>query len=356
MKKRVLSILLAMSIACGVLSLAGCGGSGGRITLNVYNWGEYIDTSVLADFEKETGVKINYTTYASNEEMYAKVSSGAASYDVVIPSDYMIGKMIEEDMLAELDFANIPNYQYIGDDYKGLQYDPENKYSVPYTWGTTVVIYNKNAVDPADVADKSVDLLWNEKYKDQILMFDNPRDAFALAQAKLGYSFNSTDPEEWKAAAELLKQQKPLVQEYVMDQVFDKMEMGEAAIAAYYAGDALIIQDEQDESVDIDYYIPKEGANMFVDAMCVLKNTQHKAQAEAFINFMCRTDVAVKTANQIGYATPHTEAKKLLDPSITSNTVVYADSATLANTEVFLNLTPEIGKLQSELWTDIKKD
>ena len=353
MKKKVLSVILALCIACGVLSLAGCGGNADRVTLNVYNWGEYIDLSVLPEFEKETGIKVNYTTYASNEEMYAKVSSGAASYDVVIPSDYMIAKLIEEDMLAELDFSNIPNYQYIGEDYRGLQYDPENKFSVPYSWGTTVIMYNKTVVDPADVADKSVDLMWNEKYKDQILMFDNPRDAFALALSKLGYSFNSTNPDEWEQAAELLRQQKPLVQSYVMDQIFDKMEAGEAAIAAYYAGDALIIQEE---NPDVDYFIPKEGANMFVDAMCVMKNTQHKAEAEAFINFMLKTDVAVKTAEVIGYATPHTATKAELDPEITGNPVVYPDAAILENTEVFLNLTPEIGKLQSELWTDIKKD
>ena len=349
MKKRVFSIILALCIAFGVLSLTGCG----KTTLNVYNWGEYIDPEVLAEFKKETGIKVNYTTYASNEEMYAKVSSGAASYDIVVPSDYMIAKLIEEDMLAELDFSNIPNYQYIGEDYKGLQYDPEDKYSVPYTWGTTVVMYNKTMVDPADVADKSVDLMWNEKYKDQILMFDNPRDAFALALSKLGYSFNSTNPDEWEQAAELLRQQKPLVQGYVMDQIFDKMEAGEAAIAAYYAGDALIIQEE---NPDVEYFIPKEGANMFVDAMCVMKNTQHKAEAEAFINFMLKTDVAVKTAEVIGYATPHTAAKAELDPEVTGNPVVYPDAAILENTEVFLNLTPEIGKLQSELWTDIKKD
>ena len=352
MKKKVLSIVFVLCMVCGTLSLAGCGNAN-KVTLNVYNWGEYIDLSVLPEFEKETGIKVNYTTYASNEEMYAKVSSGAASYDVVIPSDYMIGKMIEEDMLAELDFANIPNYSYIGEDYKGLEYDPENKYTVPYTWGTTVVIYNKTMVDPADAAQQSVNLLWNEKYKDQILMFDNPRDAFGVALSKLGYSLNTTDPEAWKAAAAELKAQKPLLQAYVMDQIFDKMESGEAAIAPYYAGDALIIQEE---NPDIDYYIPKEGANMFVDAMCVLKNSAHKAEAEAFINFMCRTDVAVKTAEVIGYATPHTAAKEQLDPAITGNTVVYADAATLANTEVFLNLNPEISKLQSELWTDIKKD
>ena len=350
--KKILSVLLALCMTCGVLSLAGCGGEG-RVTLNVYNWGEYIDESVLSDFESQTGIRVNYTTYASNEEMYAKVSSGAASYDVVIPSDYMISKMLEEDLLAELNFDNIPNYKFIGENYKGLEYDPENKYTVPYTWGTTVLIYNKTMVDPADVAAQSWDLLWNEKYSGQILMFDNPRDAFGIALTKLGYSMNSQNPDEWRAAAEELKAQKPLVQAYVMDQIFDKMGSGEAAIAPYYAGDALIIQED---NPDIGYYIPKEGANFFVDAMCVLKNSEHKAEAEQFINFMCETEIAVKTAEFIGYATPHTGAQAVLDPEITSNPVIYADAATLEGTEVFLNLTPEIGKLQSELWTNIKKD
>ncbi len=352
MKKKILSLVLAAVLALSVLSMAGCGNSG-KVTLNVYNWGEYIDLSVLPEFEKETGIRVNYTTYASNEEMYAKIASGAASYDVVIPSDYMISKLIQEDMLAPLNFDNIPNARYIGEQYKGLDFDPENQYTVPYTWGTTVVIYNKSMVDPADAAAQSLDLLWNEKYSGQILMFDNPRDAFGVALSKLGYSLNSENPDEWKAAAEELKKQKPLVQAYVMDQIFDKMESGEAAIAPYYAGDALIIQDG---NPDIDYYIPKEGANFFVDAMCVLKDSPHKAEAEAFINFMCKTDVAVKTAEIIGYATPHLEAVKQLDPEITGNTVVYADEAVLANTEVFLNLSPEINRLQSDLWTDIKKD
>ena len=350
--KKILSVLLILCMTCGVLGFAGCG-SDGRVTLNVYNWGEYIDESVLSDFEAQTGIRVNYTTYASNEEMYAKVSSGAASYDVVVPSDYMIAKMQEEGLLAKLNFDNIPNYKYIGEDFKGLSFDPENQYTVPYTWGTTVLIYNKSLVDPADAAAQSWDLLWNEKYSGQILMFDNPRDAFGIALTKLGYSMNSQNPDEWKAAAEELKRQKPLVQAYVMDQIFDKMGSGEAAVAPYYAGDALIIQED---NPDIDYYIPKEGANFFVDAMCVLQNSEHKAEAEQFINFMCETEVAVKTAEVIGYATPHTAAKALLDPAITSNPVVYADSSTLENTEVFLNLTPEIGQLQSDLWTNIKKD
>lgn len=339
-------------MAVSVLCLSACG-SGSKVTLNVYNWGEYIDESVLSDFESQTGIHVNYTTYASNEEMYAKVSSGAASYDVVIPSDYMISKMIEEDLLAELDFANIPNYAYIGEDYKGLAYDPDNQYTVPYTWGTTVIIYNKTMVDPADVADESLDLLWNEKYAGNILMFDNPRDAFGLALKKLGYSMNSLTPAEWEAAAQELKAQKPLVQAYVMDQIFDKMSSGEAAIAPYYAGDALIMQAD---NPDIGYYIPKEGANIFVDCMCVLKNSQHKTEAEQFINFMCETEVAAKTAEYIGYATPHMEARTLLDPEIVGNPLVYPDSAALASTEVFLNLSKDINKLQSDLWTDIKKD
>lgn len=351
MKKKILSLVLVLASVLSIISLAGCGSD--RVTLNVYNWGEYIDTSVLSEFESKTGIKVNYTTYASNEEMYAKISSGAASYDVVIPSDYMIGKMVEEDLLAELDFANIPNYSFIGEDYKNLEFDPENKYSVPYTWGTTVIIYNKTLVDPADVADKSLDILWNEKYADQILMFDNPRDAFGIAQKKLGYSMNSTNPEEWKACAELLKKQRPILQAYVMDQIFDKMSSGEAAVAPYYAGDALIMQED---NPDIEYFIPKEGANMFVDSMCVLKNSQHKAEAEAFINFMCETETAVKNAEEIGYATPHTAARAALDAEIANNPVVYASAEVLANTEVFLNLNPEISKLQSELWTEIKVD
>lgn len=350
--KKIVSCVLILCMAVSVLCLSACG-SGSKVTINVYNWGEYIDESVLSDFESQTGIHVNYTTYASNEEMYAKVSSGAASYDVVIPSDYMISKMIEEDLLAELDFANIPNYAYIGEDYKGLAYDPDNQYTVPYTWGTTVIIYNKTMVDPADVADESVDLLWNEKYAGNILMFDNPRDAFGLALKKLGYSMNSLTPAEWEAAAQELKAQKPLVQAYVMDQIFDKMSSGEAAIAPYYAGDALIMQAD---NPDIGYYIPKEGANFFVDCMCVLKNSQHKTEAEQFINFMCETEVAAKTAEYIGYATPHMEARTLLDPEIVGNPLVYPDSAALASTEVFLNLSKDINKLQSDLWTDIKKD
>ncbi|MCL2507733.1 MAG: ABC transporter substrate-binding protein [Oscillospiraceae bacterium] len=352
MKKKILSLALCFCLLTSVAALGGCVGSD-RVTLNVYNWGEYIDMSVKREFERETGIKVNYTTYDTNEAMYAKISSGAAAYDVIFPSDYMISKMIAEDMLAELDFSNIPNYSMIGGDYKDLEYDPQNKYSVPYTWGTIVIIYNTKMVDPADVEAKSVDLLWNEKYSGQILMFDNPRDAFGLALSKLGYSMNSDNEAEWREAAAELKKQKPLLQAYVMDQIFDKMSYGEAAIAPYYAGDALIMQED---NPDIDFYLPAEGFNLFVDAMCVMKNSKHKKEAEEFINFMCRTDIAVKNAEAIGYATPQMEAKSRLDSELTSNLTVYPTGDILEKAEAFYMLPKEINQLQSDLWTELKKD
>ena len=268
-------------------------------SINVYNWGEYIDQDVLDMFYDETGIKVNYTTYDSNETMYSKIVSGAASYDVVVPSDYMISKMAQEGLLAELDFNNIPNYKYIGDEYKGLEYDPDEKYSVSYTWGTVVVIYNTKFVDEEDVKDESVNLLWNEKYAGKILMFDNPRDAFGLALKKAGYSLNSLNENDWSEAQKLLKEQKPLVQAYVMDQIFDKMASEEAWIAPYYAGDAYTIQQD---NPDISFYLPKEGSNFFTDAMCVLKSSQNKENAEKFINFMCRTDIASRTPKRLRHS------------------------------------------------------
>ena len=353
MRKIILSVLavlvIAAIVATGSVISGGTGSSAGSI--NVYNWGEYIDQSVLADFEKQTGIKVNYTTYASNEEMYSKIVSGAASYDVVIPSEYMISKMIEEDLIAELDFNNIPNYRYIGEKYRGLAFDPEEKYSVPYTWGTVVIVYNTKYVDEEDVADESLDLLWNEKYAGRILMFDNPRDAFALALTRAGHSMNTTDPSQWEEAAEMLMAQKPLVQAYVMDQVFDKMIGEEAYIAPYYAGDAIMMMDENE---DLAAYVPVEGANQFVDAMCVLKTSPHKKEAEQFINFMCETDIAVRNAEEVCYAIPHTAAFEELDEETREDTMVYPPQEVLDKCEVFINLPPETLLLQSDLWIKLK--
>lgn len=343
-----LFLLIASCVSCSFSAFAA------DESINVYNWGEYIDQDVLDMFYDETGIKVNYTTYDSNETMYSKIVSGAASYDVVVPSDYMISKMAQEGLLAELDFNNIPNYKYIGDEYKGLEYDPDEKYSVSYTWGTVVIIYNTKFVDEEDVDDESVNLLWNEKYAGKILMFDNPRDAFGLALKKAGYSLNSLNENDWSEAQKLLKEQKPLVQAYVMDQIFDKMASEEAWIAPYYAGDAYTIQQD---NPDISFYLPKEGSNFFTDAMCVLKSSQNKENAEKFINFMCRTDIALMNAEEIGYGTPQTETYKLLDEEVSSNELLYPSTEKLRNqTEVFINLPSNISMLQSALWTSLKVD
>ena len=349
--KKFMSLIICLGVLFSAFTIVASAEE--EIVLNVYNWGEYIEQSTIDMFEeKYPYIDVNYTTFDSNEAMYSKIVSGAASYDIVIPSEYMVSKLIQEDMLAELDYSNIPNYKYIGEAYKNLSSDPENKYSVPYFWGTVVVIYNSVHVDEADVADKSLSLLWNEKYADKILMFDNPRDSFGIALTKLGYSMNSDTDSQWQEAANLLSEQKPIVQAYVMDAIFDKMESGEAWIAPYYAGDALVIQET---NPDIQFYMPTEGTNMFVDSMCILNTTEHKKEAELFINFMCEPEIAAMNAETVGYATPNTEALNLLDPAITENELIYPDEKYLKeNTEVFINLPQKTQMLQSTLWTDLK--
>lgn len=357
MKIKIISLLSFFTLLLSLCSCVTQGAEGDSQTLNVYNWGEYIDQTVLDDFEiyykEKTGkdITVNYTTYASNEEMYAKIKSGAASYDVVIPSEYMISKMIEEGMLAELNWDNIPNYQYIGEEYKGLDYDPDEKYSVPYTWGTVVIVYNSKYVDEEDVKNQSIDLLWNEKYKGNILMFDNPRDAFALAHIKLGHSINTTDTNEWYEAYECLNEQKKIVQAYVMDQVFDKMINEEAYIAPYYAGDAMTMMEENE---DLCAYVPVEGANMFFDSMCVLKGTKNQEAAELFINFMCETDIAVRNAEEVWYAIPHIPAYEALDPEQREDELVYPPQEVKDKCDIFINLNEETLNLQGDLWKKLK--
>lgn len=361
MKRIFVAVLTVALLLCTVLS--GCASDNTDavpltgVTINVYNWGEYISNGeddspdLNKEFTKKTGIEVNYTTYATNEELYAKLASGGGDYDVIIPSDYMIGKLIKEDMLEEIDFKNIPNYKHISDDYKNLEYDPDNKYSVPYTWGTVGIFYNKTMVDESDIKDQSWDLLWNEKYSGEILMFDNPRDAFAISLKRLGYSMNTTDEKELRAAAAELTKQKKILQAYVMDQIFDKMASGEAAIAPYYAGDGLVLM-EQNE--DIAFYSPKEGVNMFVDAMCIPKGAKHKSEAEAYINYMCSAEAALANAEYIGYSTPQTEAYEQLDSSVKDNRMFYPDSDVIGKSEVFVTLPDKANSLMSELWIEIK--
>ncbi len=324
-----------------------------NITLNVYNWGEYISDGsddsldVIREFEKLTGISVHYTTFASNEDMYAKIKNGGAQYDVIIPSDYMVGKMANEDMLEKLDYDNIPNFALVNDKYKSLEYDPNNEYSVPYMWGTVGIVYNTTMVD--DEID-SWNALWDTKYLGSILMFNNPRDAFGISELRLGYSLNTTDEEELAEAAEELKNQKMLVQAYVMDEIFNKMEGGEAAVAPYYAGDALTMISE---NPDLAFVFPKEGCNFFVDPFVIPKGCENKAAAELFINFMCEPEISAANAEYIGYSTPIDKAYDMLDLDDETRAISYPDDEIIANTEVFNTLPEETNTIMSSLWTDV---
>lgn len=329
---------------------------GRNISINVYNWGEYISVAdgdectfdTNAEFEKLTGIKVVYTNFASNEEMYAKLRAGGTSYDIIIPSDYMISRMINEDMLEKLDFSNIENFRYIRDDMKNPDYDPTGEYSVPYTWGIVGIIYNTEMVSPDDDVE-TWDILWDVNYANNVFMFSNSRDTFGIALKKLGYSFNTENEDEINKAAEALREQKPLVQAYVMDEIFDKMGGGEAALAPYYAGDALTMMQD---NPSLAFAIPKEGTNIFYDAMCIPKGSKNKEAAELYINYMCETLTALKNIEYIMYSTPHTEAYKYLDEE-TKNSVSYPSDEVVANAEVFCALPDKTTKLYDTLWTDI---
>lgn len=282
-------------------------------TLNIYNWGEYLSYDdeecydVLVEFEKYyestygKSIQINYSEFDSNESLYAKIKNGVSGYDVIIPSDYMIARLIEENLLEPLNYDNIPNYQYIGESFKGLYYDPDNRYTVPYTYGRVGIIYNSELVAEEDVSG-SWDLMWNDHYAGKILQFNNSRDAFGTAMYKLGLDVNTTDKAAWETARDELIKQKPILKSFVMDEVFGEMMNGDAAISAYYAGDFLYMYED---NPSLEFYYPSEGSNLFVDAMCVPKGCQNKEAAEIFINFMLSKDAAIANAEYIYYASPN---------------------------------------------------
>lgn len=351
--KKFLVTLLTVSILFNLCSFEVSAKE--KSVIRVYNWGEYISNGdddsldVIAEFEKRyPEYTVEYTTYANNEEMYAKIMSGSAKYDVIIPSDYMISKMIQEDMLAKLDYSNIPNYKYIDDEFKNLEFDPNNEYSVPYTWGIVGIIYNtKKVTEPVD----SWDILWDEKYANQILMFDNPRDSYGIAMKRLGFSQNSTNKEEYDLATISLQEQKTVLQAYVNDQIFAKMTNGEAALAPYYAGDALTMMDD---NPDLAFAVPKEGTNKFVDAMVVLKDAPNKTGAEKFINFMLEPEIALANIEYIGYSTPMSIVKDMLDEEVINNGVSYPSEEILSKCETFLNLPDNINSYMQEKWIEVK--
>ncbi|MEE1046596.1 MAG: spermidine/putrescine ABC transporter substrate-binding protein [Clostridia bacterium] len=375
MKKIMKFVSAGLAAIMSVAVLASCGSGGEALTvnvenpeyyqkfkdqgisINVYNWGEYIangedgSIDINEQFTALTGIKVNYSTYATNEELYAKLKAGAANYDIIIPSDYMISRMMSEDMLEPVNLDNIPNFKNIREDFKNPIYDEENKYSVPYTWGTVGIIYDKTGTDMKE-EDIDWDVLWNPEYKEQILMFDNPRDAFGIAEIMLGYSINTENPEELKAAAEKLKEQKPVVQAYVMDEIFDKMGAGEAVFAPYYAGDAVTLMADYE---NLGFVVPKSGTNLFVDAMCIPKGAANKEAAEMYINFMCEAEVACATAEYIGYSSPNTAAMELLPDEIKNDAISYPSDEYIAeNTTVYKNLSDEANQMMQDLWTEMK--
>ena len=353
--KKFISALLVAALALSLFT--GCGKKEDTTTIYVYNWGQYIaegdddSIDVIAEFEKKyPNIKVQYSTFDSNETMYAKLKNGGITVDVVIPSDYMIGRMRQEGMLQELNYDNIPNAQYIDPSFRGMAYDPEDKYSVPYTWGTVGIIYNTKYVDEADVT--GWELLWNEKYADKILMFDNSRDAFGIAEYLLGYDVNTTDEAELKACADKLAEQKPVVQQYVMDQIFDAMENEEAWIAPYYAGDYLTMVEENE---DLAFYRPAhQGYNVFIDAMCIPTCAQEKEAAELFINFMCSPEISAANLDFIGYSVPASASKEYMDEEVVNNPVSYPDAEELRNATSFDYLPEEVSRKMESLFMAVR--
>ena len=351
------------AFTCAVLLLLGFGyiflkpHTEDQVTLNVYNWGQYIadgsdgSMEVIAEFEKRyPNIKVNYSTYDSNEIMYSKLANGGITVDVIIPSDYMIARMISEDMLLPLNFDNIPNYQYIDENFRNTAYDPENKYSVPYTWGTVGILYNTKYVDEADIT--GWELLWNEKYSGKILTFGNSRDAFGIAQLMLGYDINTTNKAELDHCAQLLKQQKPVLQQYVMDEIFAIMQNEEAWIAPYYAGDCLTMMGENE---NLAFYLPEhQGFNMFIDAICIPTCAKEKEAAETFINFLCDPEIAGANMDWICYGTPLSAAKEFMDPEMVNDPVTYPNNESLANGSSFAYLPEEITRYMESLFMDVR--
>lgn len=347
--KKMLLICLGIALCL----LGGCGSnSDEKDVVIVYNWGEYVDPDTLTMFEEETGIKVIYDEFETNETMYPKIEAGAAEYDVVCPSDYMINKMIENDLLLELDFTHIPNaWKNIGSQYweQSKAFDAENKYSVPYCWGTVGILYNKTMVEEPITSWAQ---LWDEKYTDDILMQDSVRDAFMVAEKMYGYSMNTLDAAQLQTATDALITQKPIVQAYVIDQVRDKMIGGEAAIGVIYSGEAIYTQYE---NPDLEYVIPTEGTNVWIDSWVILKNAPHKENAEKFIDFMCREDIALKNFEYITYSTPNVAAWALIeDEEIKNSPIAFPDLTKYDNLESYIYLGEDGDALYNELWKEVK--
>ncbi|WP_195948074.1 ABC transporter substrate-binding protein [Paraclostridium bifermentans] len=346
MKLRKISILITIGLMVSTM-ITGCGATDSKKVLNVYNVGDYIDENIITLFEEKTGIDVQYETYDTNEMMYQKVKSGSTNYDLIFPSDYMVEKMKSEGLLQKIDFKNIPNMKYIDKSFLNPIYDETNEYSVPYMWGTFGILYNKKMVkEPVD----SWDILWNPKYKGNIMMFDSVRDTMGISLKRLGYSMNTTNPKEINEAMKELMKQKDLVLAYVNDEGKDRLLGEEVAMGIAYSGDAVTLMEE---NPNLAYAIPKEGTNKWVDAMAIPKSAQNKKEAEMFINFLLDPEIAKMNAEYIGYSTPNVGALKLLDKEVTSNPVAYPPKSVMDKTETFIDLGDKL-RLYDEAWIKLK--
>ncbi|HKL42535.1 MAG TPA: spermidine/putrescine ABC transporter substrate-binding protein [Clostridia bacterium] len=341
--KRKLVFVLLFSI---ILVLSGCSNDE-KVVLNVFNWGDYIEPSVLESFTEETGIEVNYETYPSNEDMYLKIKSGGTQYDVIFPSDYMLEKMAKEDLLEKIDLTKIPNFEHIGEDFKNPKYDLNNDYSVPYTWGTVGIMYNTEMVD--ETVD-SWDILWDEKYAGQILMYDSQRDSMMVALKKLGYSMNTKNIDELNEARDLLIEQKPIVLAYAGDDGKGMIEQGEAAMFVTYSGDAMEIIDSYDH---IEYALPKEGTNIWYDCLAIPKNSENIEAAHEFINYMSRPDIALKNFEYLLYSTANVTALESIDKAYLEMDAINPDISKLDNSEVFRDPGTFIEEF-NRVWTEVK--
>jgi spermidine/putrescine transport system substrate-binding protein len=339
-------LILILSLLCLPFLAGGCG-SDNRPVLNVYNWGDYLDPEIIAQFEKEYDCRVNYETFTSNEDMYVKVKNSSDTYDVLVPSDYMIERLIREDMLRPINKDNITNLSNIDATALNLPFDPGNQYSIPYFYGVLGIVYNPEMVtDPVD----SWNILWNDKYASKILMYDSMRDSLGVSLSRLGFSMNEANEANINAARDALIAQKPLVKAYVTDNVKSLMASKDAAMAVVYSGDAAIMMSENDF---LDFAVPKEGSNVYYDNFVIPKNAQNPDLAEKFINFMLTPEVSAQNMKYVGYSAPNSKAVALLDPSWSENAGFNIKKEDLGRCEIFKDLPDNILEIYNRVWTEI---
>ena len=351
--KKITALLLTVLLAAAMLS--GCGGQTAKETLYVYNWGEYIDEDLKAEFEKEFGIKVVYDTFSTNEEMYPKVENDPSQYDVICPSEYMVQKMMQNGLLQKVDKSKLSNYKNLNTQLLSVldkYIDPGNEYMVPYSWGTVGIIYNTNLVDEAP---KSWSILWDEKYKGSILMQDSVRDAFMIAEELLGYSLNEKDPAHLQECADLLKKQNPLVKGYGIDEVRETMIAGDTALGVIYSGEYLYCTGEDEGNPDLAYAVPEEGTNIWYDGWVITSGAKNVDAAHKWIDFMLRGDVAYRNFEYLTYPTPNDAAKEFIDPEILNDPAVFPGDEEIAKYEMYQYLGGETEDLYYELWKTVKK-